>query len=60
MARLEAEQNVIHLGYFQGLTLAEIAVQAGVPIGTVKSRTRNALNKLRRFFGGDRSRSSVA
>jgi RNA polymerase sigma-70 factor (ECF subfamily) len=53
----EEEQNVIHLGYFQGLTLAEIALQAGVPIGTVKSRTRNALSKLRRFFEGDRSRS---
>jgi RNA polymerase sigma-70 factor (ECF subfamily) len=52
-----AEQHVIVLGYFQGLTLAEIAVAAGVPIGTVKSRTRNALNKLRRFFDSDRSRS---
>ncbi len=47
----EEEQVVIVLGYFEGLTSGEIAERTGAPIGTVKSRTRNALIKLRAFFG---------
>jgi RNA polymerase sigma-70 factor (ECF subfamily) len=47
----EEEQVVIVLGYFEGLTSSEIAQRTGSPIGTVKSRTRNALTKLRAFFG---------
>lgn len=45
------EQQVIVLGYFEGLTSSEIAEQLGTPIGTVKSRTRSALVKLRGAFG---------
>jgi len=45
------EQQVIVLGYFEGLTSSEIAEQLGTPIGTVKSRTRSALVKLRVAFG---------
>lgn len=44
------EQQVIVLGYFEGLTSSEIADRVGAPIGTVKSRTRAALAKLRRYF----------
>jgi RNA polymerase sigma-70 factor (ECF subfamily) len=45
------EQQVIVLGYFEGLTSSEIAEQLGTPIGTVKSRTRSALVKLRGALG---------
>jgi RNA polymerase sigma-70 factor (ECF subfamily) len=45
------EQRVIELGYFEGLSSSEIAERIGVPIGTVKSRTRSALQKLRAALG---------
>ena len=45
------EQQVIVLGYFEGLSSSEIAEQLGTPIGTVKSRTRSALMKLRGVLG---------
>ncbi|HEV8550340.1 MAG TPA: sigma-70 family RNA polymerase sigma factor [Polyangiaceae bacterium] len=45
------EQQVILLGYFEGLSSSEIAEQLGTPIGTVKSRTRSALAKLRGALG---------
>jgi RNA polymerase sigma-70 factor (ECF subfamily) len=44
------EQEVILLGYFEGLSSSEIAERVAAPIGTVKSRTRAALGKLRAFF----------
>jgi RNA polymerase sigma-70 factor (ECF subfamily) len=45
---LPDEQEVILLGYFEGLSSTEIAERIGKPVGTVKSRTRSALEKLRR------------
>lgn len=41
------EQEVIVLGYFEGLSSSEIAERLHKPVGTVKSRTRSALGKLR-------------
>lgn len=41
------EREVIWLGYFEGLSSTEIAERIGIPTGTVKSRTRSALEKLR-------------
>jgi RNA polymerase sigma-70 factor (ECF subfamily) len=41
------EQSVILLAYEGGLTQAEIADRLGWPIGTVKTRTRRALQNLR-------------
>jgi RNA polymerase sigma-70 factor (ECF subfamily) len=41
------EREVILLGYFEGLSSTEIAERLGKPVGTVKSRTRSALEKLR-------------
>ena len=48
LARLnDAEQAVLRLAYFEGLTQEEIASRLNEPLGTVKSRTRSGLAKLR-------------
>ena len=45
---LPAEQReVIDLAYFKGLTQSQVAKEAGVPLGTVKSRTLAAMRRLR-------------
>jgi RNA polymerase sigma-70 factor (ECF subfamily) len=43
----EEQQQVLYLGYFEGLSSSEIAARAGIPIGTVKSRVAAALGALR-------------
>ncbi|HTS01470.1 MAG TPA: sigma factor-like helix-turn-helix DNA-binding protein, partial [Thermoanaerobaculia bacterium] len=43
----ENEQAVLRLAYFDGLTQEEIAARLAEPLGTVKSRTRSGLSKLR-------------
>ena len=43
----EEQKNVIELSYFKGLTQTEIASKTGQPLGTVKTRMRLALKKLR-------------
>ena len=50
-----AQRRVLELAYFEGLTQAEIAVRTETPLGTVKTRTRMAMNKLREQLGGGRS-----
>jgi len=44
------EREVLWLGYFEGLSSSEIATKIGIPLGTVKSRARSALAKLRAEF----------
>ena len=36
------------MAYFEGITQALIAEQLGIPLGTVKTRTLAAMQKLRR------------
>lgn len=41
------QQEVVTLAYFGGLSQSEIAARLGQPLGTVKTRARLALQKLR-------------
>lgn len=41
------ERQILEIGYFDGLSQSEIARQLDIPLGTVKSRSRRALQKLR-------------
>jgi len=41
------QQHLIDLAFFEGFTHSEIAARTGIPIGTVKSRIRKALQQLK-------------
>lgn len=43
-------REIIEWMYFDGYTQQEIADNFGIPLGTVKSRTRLALKELRHYF----------
>jgi len=47
----DEQRAVVELGYFQGWSSAEMAAHLGVPIGTVKSRLRMAIARLRAALG---------
>ncbi len=49
---LPSEQRVIiELAYFEGLSQSEISTQTGEPLGTVKTRARLGMVKLRNLLG---------
>lgn len=48
-----AQQEVVKGVYFQEMSQEQLAKQLGVPVGTVKSRLRLALSKLRNHLGAE-------
>jgi RNA polymerase sigma-70 factor (ECF subfamily) len=60
MRSLPPEQReTIEMGFFQGLSHQEIADRKGLPLGTVKSRMRNGLKKMRANLAGEEKRTSA-
>jgi RNA polymerase sigma-70 factor (ECF subfamily) len=47
----EREREVIALAYWSGLSQSEVAEFLGIPLGTVKTRTRSALARLADVLG---------
>jgi RNA polymerase sigma-70 factor, ECF subfamily len=47
------DAGFIRAAFLNGMTYAELAVRETVPLGTVKSRIRRALIKLRNCLGGE-------
>ena len=45
------QQRTVQLAYFGGYSHSEIAIETRAPLGTVKSRLRVALRRLRTILG---------
>jgi RNA polymerase sigma-70 factor (ECF subfamily) len=48
----EEQRRPLLLAYFEGLTQTEIAARTGTPLGTIKTRMRSGMIKLRELLGG--------
>jgi RNA polymerase sigma-70 factor (ECF subfamily) len=53
LAQLPAEQReLIEMGFFSGVTHEEMARRTGIPLGTIKTRIRAGLRRLRSTLAG--------
>jgi RNA polymerase sigma-70 factor (ECF subfamily) len=51
----DAQALIIHMAYFDDLSHTQIATMTGLPLGTVKSRIRLGLTRLRQPLSGDQA-----
>jgi RNA polymerase sigma-70 factor (ECF subfamily) len=49
----EDHRKIIDLLYFQEYTQTEVEKELGIPLGTVKTRARRGIQKLREYLKGD-------
>jgi RNA polymerase sigma-70 factor (ECF subfamily) len=49
----DQERSLVELAYWSGLSQSEIADHVGIPLGTVKTRTRSALRRLADELGDE-------
>jgi len=50
------ERQAIEAAFFSELTYSEVAARLDAPLGTIKTRIRSGLQKLRQLLGGETTR----
>lgn len=47
----ETQRHLVELAYYRGYSHSELAILTGLPVGTVKSRLRAAIDRMRTHLG---------